>query len=144
MSVDKDLEIIQELPPAKLWGDGFDDTSKIKHFKGKFVMTDEGKLMAKLFPKLIWDRVEYFHDMVVMELGVEDPKSMDVMEVIVGGGKIEIEFFDDHVECKLYGKSTIYGDYDAEAVDETALKIEIREVFDLDEIPVLIHADDEE
>ncbi len=144
MSVERDLEIIEELPPVTLWGERFDEAQTVKHFKGKFVVTDDGKLMGKLFPLAVWDRIEYFHDMVVMELGIEDAKNMDVMEKIIGGGKIEIEFFDDHAECRLYGKSTIYGDYDSEAVDEAALKNEIREVFDLDEIPVLVQADEEE
>ena len=144
MSSENDLLVIEEQPQIKIWGKNFDEFDDIKSFKGRFVVTSDGKLFAKLYPKAEWDNIEIFHDMIVNELGVADPKSFDVKEVIIGGGKIEIELKDDHVECHLYGKSTIYGDYEPEAVDAAALEYEIRNVFDLDEIPINVTADLEE
>lgn len=144
MSAENDLEIIESQPPVKIWGEDFEDIDSIKAYKGKFVMTEDGKLFAKLYPMSEWGNIELFHDMVVSELGVKDAESMDVKDMIIGGGKIEIELIENHIECRLYGKSTIYGDYDADAVDITALEMEIREVFELDEIPVLVIPDYEE
>jgi len=144
MSAESDISAIEEQPPVRLWGEGFDEIEDLKAFKGKFVVTNDGKFFAKLYPKAEWENIELFHDMVVSDLGVDDPKSMDVKEVIVGGGKIEIQLKNDIVECKLYGKSTIYGDYDPDAIDIPALEFEIRNVFDLDEIPVTVMADLEE
>lgn len=144
MSVESDLSVIEEQPLAKLWGDGFDEFQDLKAYKGKFVVTNDGKFFGKLYPKSDWENVELFHDMVVSDLGVEDPKSMDIKEVIIGGGKIEIELKNDLVECRLYGKSTIYGDYDPDAIDISALEFEIRNAFDLDEISVAVMTDLEE
>jgi len=144
MSSESDLSVIDEQPQIKLWGEGFDEFKDLKSFKGKFVVTNDSKFFAKLYPKIEWDNIELFHDMVVNELGVEDPKSIDVKDVIIGGGKIEITLKDGHVECHLYGKSTIYGDYDPEAIDTAALGYEISNVFDLDEIPIKVTADLEE
>jgi len=144
MSSVKDLKIIEDQPPAKLWGEALDEIGSNKAYKGKFVMTHDGKLFAKLFPKSEWDNIEFFHDILVEELGVKDAKSIDVKEMIVGGGKIEVELIDDYVECRLWGKSTIYGEFNSNLIDIAAIENEIREVFELDEMPVLVVPDYEE
>ena len=141
MSTKRDIQIITIQPSVKLWGEDFDKIKNIKSYKGKFVVTDNRKLFAKLYPKSKWDNVELFHDMLVSELGVNDPESMNIKEIIVGGGKIEIELINSHIECRLYGKSTVYGDYDPEEIDTKALEIEIKEAFDADDIEVLVVAD---
>ncbi len=141
---ESDLQLIEEQPLVKLWGEGIDEVQSHKVYKGKFVVTDDRRLFAKLYPKSEWDNIELFHDMVVKELGIKEPESMDVKEVIVGGGKIEIELIENHVECRLYGKSTIYGDYESGDINVSALENEIRETFDLDEMPVSIVPDFEE
>lgn len=144
MSVESDLEVISELPMVKIWGEAFDEIDELKAYRGKFVVTDDGKFFAKLFPMEEWDQVQLFHDMVVNDLGVEDPKSMDIKDVVTGGGKIDIEAKNGRLECRLYGKSVIYGDYEPDLIDEEALRIEIREVFDYDEVPVHIDSDAED
>lgn len=137
MSPESDIEIIEEQPHVKVWGEGFDKIQTHKAYKGKFVVTDDGKLFAKLYPKADWDKVSFFHNELMNELGVKDAESPDVKEIVTGGGKIEIELVDDYIECRLYGKSTIYGEYNSEDIDTTALEAEIRKVFDLDERPIL-------
>lgn len=144
MPPESDLKIIQSQPSVKLWGKGLDEIEKHKVFKGKFVMSDDHKLFAKLYPKSEWDGIDLFHDMVVADLGVNNPESMDVKEVIVGGGKIEVELVENHLECRLWGKSTIYGDYDSSHVDTGALEHEIQDVFNLDDMPVQVIPDYEE
>ena len=144
MSPESDLKIIQSQPSVKLWGKDLDEIERHKAFKGKFVMAVDGRLFAKLYPKSKWDSIELFHDMVVADLGVGDPESMDVKEQIVGGGKIEVELMDGFAECRLYGKSTIYGDYESDTVNKEALEDEIQDVFGLDDMPVSVIADYEE
>ncbi|MBN2096685.1 hypothetical protein JW752_04825 [Candidatus Peregrinibacteria bacterium] len=144
MSAATDIAVIEDQPRTKLWGEDLDDFKAIKAYKGKFVLSDEGQFFAKLFPKREWDSVSFFHDDLIRELGVKDAKSMDVKEVIIGGGKIEIELFDDYAECRLYGKSTVYGDYNPNDIDTTALETEIRDTFELGDEPVLIVPDFEE
>ena len=144
MSSAADLEIIEDQPRVKIWGEELDDIRDIRSYKGKFVVTDDRKLFAKLYPKSEWQNAELFHDMVVRDLGVKNPESHDVKDVIVGGGKIEIQLYDDKALCKLYGKSTIYGDYEAETIDTDALALEIQDVFEIDDVPVEVIADHEE
>jgi len=144
MSAATDIAVIEDQPRVKLWGEGLDTFKKIKAYKGKFVVSDEGQLFAKLFPKKKWDSVSFFHDDLVRELGVKDAKNMDVKEVVIGGGKIEIELVDDYAECRLYGKSTVYGDYNPDDIDTAALEAEIRDMFELGDEPVLIIPDFEE
>lgn len=139
-----DLKIIQSQPSLKIWGEHLDELEKYKVFKGKFVMTDDHKLFAKLFPKSEWDGSAFFHDMLVEELGVNTPKSMEVQERIIGGGKMEVELVGNHLECRLWGKSTIYGDYESSHVDTEALEHEIQDVFNLDDMPVQVIPDYEE
>ena len=144
MSASKDIAMIEDQPRVKIWGEGFDEFKKIKAYKGKFVISDEGQIFAKLFPKAEWENVSFFHDDLVGELGVKDTKSMDVKAVIMGGGKIEIEAIEDYVECRIYGKSTIYGDYNSNDIDTSAIEDEIRDVFELGDTPVLVVPDFEE
>jgi hypothetical protein len=141
MSAESDLSAIEEQPSAKLWGENLDEFQDIKSYKGKFVVTSDGKFFAKLYPKSEWENVDLFHDMVVGDLGVNDPKSIDVKEVIIGGGKIDIALKNDSVEVLLYGNSAIYGDYDSDGIDTETLEFEIRNVFDLDDIPLKIVTD---
>lgn len=141
MSIERDLEIIEDQPFVKILGEDFDHLTEFRIYKGKFVMTDDGKFLAKLFPKSEWDEIEFFHDMIIEELGIQDAKNMDIKEVVVGGGKIEVELFDTFAECRLYGKSTIYGEYDPASVNSELLGIEIQEVFDLDDLPISVYPD---
>ena len=106
MSIERDLKIIEEQPLIKILGEDLERIADLKIYKGKFVITDDGKFLAKIFSKIEWDEIQFFHDMILEELGVQDAKNMDIKEVIVGGGKMEVEFFDTFVECRLYGKST--------------------------------------
>lgn len=136
-----DLDIIGSQPIIKIWGEDFENIDQIKAFKGKFVVTKDGKLFAKLFPKSEWGNIEFFHNHVVQELGVRDAESPEMKQKIVGGGKIEVELVNGYVECKLYGKSTIYGLYDPAAINAIALESELKEVFALGEIPALVIPD---
>lgn len=137
----RDLSLLDELPPVRIWGEALEEHIVQKLFRGKFVVTSDGKFFAKLYPSADWDGIEFFHDMLVRELGVKDAESMDVKEVVVGGGKIELELMAEYAECRLYGKSTIYGDYDPLTIDSDAIANEIQEVFDLGDKPVQLIAD---
>jgi len=140
----QDIAIIASQPLVKIWGEDFDEIKNIKFYKGKFVVTEDGQFFAKLYPKKEWDNINFYHDLLVRELGVDDPENMDVKEIVIGGGKIIIEFIENHIECRLYGKSTIYGDYKPTDIDLKAVGMELKEVFGLDEIPVTINPDWEE
>ncbi len=105
------------------------------------MVAEDGKFFAKLFSKSEWEKIDFFHDELLQELGIEEAESPDVKDMIVGGGKIEVELNDNHVECRLYGKSSIYGEYDPDAIDTKALEAEIQKVFKLKKMPVLIVPD---
>ena len=107
------------------------------------MVTFDGKFFAKLYPLKEWDSIEFFHDMLVRELGVNDPEGMDVKEAVVGGGKIDLELLPEYAECRLYGKSTIYGDYDPLTINSEAIANELQEVFDLGDMPVHVIVDHE-
>jgi hypothetical protein len=136
-----DIAILDDLPPVRIWGESLDEIDQQKVYRGKFVVTSDGKFFAKLYPAREWEGIEFFHDMLVRELGVKAAESMDVKEAIVGGGKIDLELTSDGVECRLFGKSTIYGDYDPLALDTEAIASEIQEVFDLGDTPVEVIPD---
>jgi len=121
---------------VKIWGDALEEIADIKAYKGKFVIR-EGQFLAKLFPKAEWDGSVFFHNMILEELGVEDAQSQAVMETVAGGGKIEVELFDEHLECRLYGKSTIYGPYNADDVDTSQIEEALEAVFHLG-IPISV------
>lgn len=118
-----------------------EEANDLKSFRGKFVVTSDGKFFAKLYPTTEWEGIEFFHDMLVRELGVKDAESMDVKEVVIGGGKIDLEIMPDYAECRLHGKSTIYGDYDPLTIETEALASEIQEVCDLGDKPVHVITD---
>jgi len=136
-----DLAILDDLPHVKIWGESLDEADALKSYRGKFVVTSDGKFFAKLVPAPDWDSVKFFHDMMVKELGVKDAESMDVKEVVVGGGKVELECLADKAECRLHGKSTIYGDYDPLTIDTSAIANELQEACDLGDRTVEVVAD---
>ena len=129
------------MPPVKIWGERLDESDLLKSYRGKFVVTDDGKFFAKLYPTSDWGNIQFFHDNLVQELGVKDAESMDVKEVIVGGGKVELELLPTSVECRLYGKSTIYGDYDPLTIDTDMLATELQDICELGDLPVEVIPD---
>ena len=104
-------------------------------------MTQDGKFFAKLFPMEEWDGSSFFHNMILEEVGIANSQSSAVLKEVPGGGKIEVEMMDDYVEVRLYGKSTIYGHYNPEAVDIGEIEAVIREMFELIDLPVLVIPD---
>lgn len=141
MTSPRDLVLITDLPVVKIWGEDLDLFGDIKSYRGKFVVTADGKFFAKLYPKKTWERIEFFHDTMVKELGVKDAESMDIKEVITGGGRIDVDLLKDSVECRLYGKSTVYGDYEPELIDTEALANELQDVLNIDDLPVQVISD---
>ena len=141
MSSNRDLAVLDRLPPVKVWGERLDEFDLLKSYRWKFVVTADGKFFAKLYPASDWDNIQFFHDNLVQELGIKDAESMDVKEVIVGGGKIELQLLPKSVECRLYGKSTIYGDYDPLTIDTDILANEIQEICELEDQSVDVIAD---
>jgi hypothetical protein len=136
-----DLAILDNLPQVQVLGEHLDEIDETRSYSGRFVVTSDGKFFAKLFPALEADKGQFFHDMLVKELGVKDPESMDVKEVVNGGGKIEVRHLGDYVECRLFGKSTIYGDYDPSLIDTEAVGQEIQNAFDLADLDVSVIPD---
>jgi len=141
MSSNRDLVILDRMPPVKIWGERLDESDLLKSYRGKFVVTADGKFFAKLYPALEWENIQFFHDNLVQELGIKDAESMDVKEVVIGGGKIELEILPASAECRLYGKSTIYGDYDPLTIDTDTIADEIQEICELEDQPVEVIAD---
>ena len=123
---------------VKIWGDKLDQIAEIKVYKGKFVIKRDGEFFAKLFPKSEWDGASFFHNMILEALGIANSQSPEVMAQVEGGGKMEVELYDDHAECILYGKSTIYGRYNPEDVDVQKLEEAVKDIFHL-EVPVVIY-----
>ena len=141
MSASEDIAVIESQPRVKIWGEGFGEFKKTKVYKGKFVITDSGKVFVKLFPKKDWDKVSFFHNQLVEEVGVKNLEGKDMKNLIIGGGKMEIEFIEDYVECCLYGKSGIYGNYNPDDIDTSAIEDEICDVFGLGDMSVLVIPD---
>ncbi len=131
---------LKKLPQIKIWADEPTNLGKTP-YKGKFVITNEGKFFAKLFPKKEFDGSAFFHNMVLEEMGVNKAESPAVKKEMDGGGKIEVEMIDDYVEVRLYGKSTIYGPYKADCVDIGEIEGLIRVMFDLADLPILVIPD---
>ncbi|QQR83834.1 hypothetical protein IPJ72_01335 [Candidatus Peregrinibacteria bacterium] len=75
------------------------------------------------------------------ELGVSNPKSIDVKEVIIGGGKIEVEWVHNHMVCRLGGKSTVYGDHDSGSLPLEEIEQEIQDVFDCEGAEIVLELD---
>lgn len=131
---------LKKLPQTKIWADEPTNLSKTA-YKGKFVITNDGKLFAKLFPQKEFDGSKFFHNMVLEEMGVKNAESPAVKKEMDGGGKIEVELIEDYVEVRLYGKSTIYGQYNADCVDIGSIEEVIRTMFELLDLPILVIPD---
>lgn len=136
-----DLNVLKNLPDIHIWGEDIEKFGKINLLKGKFVITSDGKFIAKLFTVDKWDRANFFHNMLLEELGVEKPESAEIKKEIIGGGKIEIEMVGDYVECKLSGKSGIYGHYNKSDIDIARMERAIEATFHLGMMPILVIPD---
>ena len=136
-----DLNVLKNLPDIKIWGEDFEEFGEIKLFKGKFVITDDGNFIAKIVPKEKYDKMDIYHNTMLEDLGVEDPDSSAVKKTIIGGGKIELEMVQDYVECRLYGSSKTYGDYDKSDIDLARMEKAIEATFHLGMMPILVVSD---
>lgn len=132
---------LKKLPQIKIWTDEPTNLSKVKSYKGKFVMTHDGKFFAKVFPKKEFDGSSFFHNMILEEMGVKNAESPTVKKEMEGGGKIEVELIEDYVEVRLYGKSSIYGVYNPDCVDIGEIEGLIRVMFELLDLPILVIPD---
>ncbi len=135
---ESDIQKLSELPDVKIWGADFSKLYDVKFYKGKFVVTDAGKLIIKVVPKIEWDAEIFYHNGIVGECDIEHPESNAVKHAIKGGGKIEIELVDDTLECRLYGRSTVYGYYDPEMIDQARLETALEATFHVGMMPVLV------
>ena len=131
---------LRKLPQIKIWADEPVNASKTA-YKGKFIMTQDGKFFAKLFPAKEFDGSKFFHNMILEEMGVPKADSPAVKKEVEGGGKIEVEMIDDYVEVRLHGKSSIYGPYNPDNVDIGAVEEVIRTMFELIDMPILVIPD---
>ncbi len=132
---------LKKLPQIKIWTDEPTNLSKVKVYKGKFIITNDGKFFAKLFPKEEFDGASFFHNMILEDMGVKNADSSDVKKEVEGGGKIEVELIDDYVEVRLYGKSSIYGLYNPDCIDIGGIEGVIRTMFELLDLPILVIPD---
>jgi hypothetical protein len=132
---------LKKLPQIKIWADEPANLSKVKAYKGKFVVTNDGKFFAKVFSKEEFDGSKFFHNMILEEMGVKNAESPAVKKEMDGGGKIEVELIGDYVEVRLYGKSTIYGVYNPDCIDIGAIEGVIRVMFELLDLPILVIPD---
>lgn len=132
---------LKKLPQIKIWTDEPANLSKTKAYKGKFVLTSDCKLFAKLFPKKEYDGSKFFHNEILEEMGVKNAESPAVKKEMEGGGKIEIEMIDDYVEVRLYGKSSVYGLYNPDCIDIGEMEGVIRTMFELMDMPILVIPD---
>jgi hypothetical protein len=132
---------LKKLPQIKIWADEPADLNKFKAYKGKFIMTNDGKFFAKLFPEKEYDGSKFFHNMILEEMGVKNADSPAVKKEVEGGGKMEVELIDDYVEVRMYGKSSIYGPYHPDCVDIGEMEGIIRTMFSLMDLPILVIPD---
>ncbi len=136
-----DLKVLKNLPSIKIWGEDLEDIYNIKRYKGKFVITNNGKFIAKILPKDKYDQADVYHNTMLEELGVEKPDSPVMKRAIVGGGKIEVELIQDYVECRIYGSSKTYGDYDKSDIDLARMEKAVAATFHLGMMPILVVPD---
>ncbi len=136
-----DLNVLKNLPDIKIWGEDLEGFGGIKLFKGKFVIMDDGKFIAKIVPKEKYDKMDIYHNTMLYDLGVTDPDSSAIKKIIIGGGKIELEMIEDYVECRLYGSSQTYGDYDKSDIDLAKMEKAIEATFHLGMMPILVVPD---
>ncbi len=132
---------LKKLPQIKIWTDEPSNLSKIKVYKGKFVVTNDGKFFAKLFPKEEFDGAYFFHNMILEEMGVQNATSEAVKKEMGGGGKMDVELINDYVEVRLYGRSTNYGHYNPDCVNIEAIEGIIHTMFELLDLPILVVPD---
>ncbi|MBN1258787.1 hypothetical protein JXA05_03455 [Candidatus Peregrinibacteria bacterium] len=132
---------LNNLPDFKIWGEHLKDVKNARFYKGKFVLTDAGKFIAKLFPREKYAAANLYHNHMLAELGVEKPESPAVKKEIAGGGKIEIELIGDYMECRLFGESQTYGKYNAFDIDLPGLEKAVGEAFGMGGITVLVIPD---
>ncbi len=136
-----DINVLKNLPDIHIWGEDIKEFGKINLLKGKFVITSDGKFIAKVFTLDKWDKANFFHNMLLEELGIKNPESAQMKKEIMGGGKIEIETIGDYAECRLRGKSGIYGHYNKSDIDIAKMEIAIEATFHLGMMPVLVIPD---
>ena len=136
-----DLSVLKGLADFEIWGEDFKHYQEDRFYKGKFVLTDAGKFLAKLVPKEKYAKIELFHNSMLKDLGVQNPDSPEVKKAIAGGGKIEIELIGDYMECRLYGESQTYGKYNMFDVDLPGLEKAVEETFGVGGMPVLVIPD---
>ena len=131
---------LKKLPQIKIWADEPTQLSQTS-YRGKFVMTKNGKFFAKLFPEKTFDGASFFHHMILTEMGIEQATSDAVKSEMRGGGKMEVELIDDYVEVRLYGRSADYGAYHPEDIRTGEIEAVIRRMFDLIDLPILVIPD---
>ena len=137
----EDIETLELLPQIKIWGDRLDDIYDVKSYKGKFVITDDGKFIAKILPKNEYDKADIFHNTMLSDLGIKNPDSAEMKRAITGGGKIEVEMVGDYVECRLYDTSQTYGAYNKDDIDTAEMEKAIEATFHLGMLPILVIPD---
>ena len=136
-----DIAVLKNLPDIHIWGEDFEEFGEIKLFKGKFVITDDGKFIAKIVPKDKYDQMDIYHNTMLLDLGVKDPDSKTIHKTIIGGGKIELEMVKDYVECRLYAGSKTYGGYNKTDIDLARMEKAIEATFHLGLMPILVIPD---
>ena len=136
-----DAEILKHLPNIKIWGEDFEQFGKIKLFKGKFVIADDGKFIAKIVPKEKYEKMDIYHNKMLYDIGVQDPDSEEMHNLIIGGGKIELEMIDDYAECRFYDKSQTYGPYSKDKINIAEMEKAIQTTFHLGMTPILVIPD---
>jgi hypothetical protein len=134
----QNLQTMDALAPFHLKGVDFDRLYELRHYKGKFLLTESGQFIAKIISNADWRQKEFLHKEVLVELGIRDPLDKEVKKHIVGGGLLDLELIDDYVELRLSGSSGDYGDYDPESIDLAGLERAIENAFGLGMMPVLV------
>jgi hypothetical protein len=136
-----DMETLKSLPEIKIWGNKLSDIYNIKLYKGKFVVTGDGKFIAKILPKSEYDNAKIFHNNMLLDLGIKNPDSAEMKRMVTGGGKIEVEMVGDYTECRLYGESQTYGPYDKNDINIAEMESALEATFHLGMMPILVIPD---
>jgi hypothetical protein len=136
-----DIQILESLPKVKIWGNKLEDIYDIRSYKGKFVITADGKFIANILPRNEYDKADIFHNTMLLDLGIKNPDSAEMKRAIIGGGKIEVEMIEDYVECRLYNVSKTYGPYDKDDIDIAEMENAIEATFHLGMMPILVIPD---
>jgi hypothetical protein len=141
MQKTNDIEILNNLPNIKIWGEDFEKFGKIKLFKGKFVITNKGKFIAKIVPKEKYAQMDIYHNKMLYDIGIQDPDSKEMHNLITGGGKIELEMINDYAEFRIYGESQTYGPYNKDDINIAEIEKAIEATFHLGMTPILVIPD---